>query len=101
MDPFYNTMGKLISMPWLAAAPALLFFALYYWSHKRIVLVTAIAWMGYMAYELTIKFHIMRCGDCDIRVDLLLIYPILVGLSLMAAVTAVWKLRRLITWPRK
>jgi FtsH-binding integral membrane protein len=36
----------------------------------------AIAWVGYLAYE---TFYIPRhcSGDCNIRVDLLLIYPYL------------------------
>ena len=38
----------------------------------------------YGVYEYLIKFRILCSGDCNIRVDLLVIYPVLIGISIIA-----------------
>ena len=52
-------------------------FAIFYWFHLPSFLI---AWVGYIAYE---GVYIPRncTGECNIRVDLLLIYPYLAFVS--------------------
>jgi hypothetical protein len=47
----------------------------------------------HLPYEYAMKLRILCSGECNIRVDLLLLYPALLVLSLaavVAAVKAVW-----------
>ena len=50
--------------------------------------VAAIAWLVYAVYETAMARRILCSGECNIRVDLLLIYPLLLALSLAAVVAA-------------
>ena len=82
-------MGEIfIPFPFLAIAPALLFAALFYAKKKPFLLVTSFFWAAYLAYESLMKFKILCSGECNIRVDLLLIYPILVIVTLLASYIA-------------
>jgi len=53
-----------------------------------LVCVAAIAWLVYAVYETAMARRIFCSGECNIRVDLLLIYPLLIVLSLAAVVAA-------------
>lgn len=79
-------LGAFIAWPLLALAPAAAFGLLYARSRRRVVLVAALAWLGYCAYELGMKLRILCTGECNIRVDLLLLYPVLLLLSAAAVV---------------
>jgi len=79
-------MAILIEYPWLALAPAALFFWLHSVFKARLILVTAIAWLAYVPYEYGMKLRLLCSGECNIRVDLLLIYALLAGLSLASLV---------------
>ena len=50
------------------------------------VLLAALAWLAYFAYELGIWLRVLCKGECNIRVDLLLFYPVLLALSAWAVV---------------
>ena len=86
-------LGLLVGMPYLALLPALIFAALYMAHRRRTVLVAALAWLVYVPYEYGMKLRLLCSGECNIRVDLLLLYPILASISVAAAV-AVWRARR-------
>ncbi len=43
-------------------------------------------WRAYFPYELGMKLRILCSGECNIRVDLLLLYPVLLLLSLVSLV---------------
>jgi hypothetical protein len=45
-----------------------------------------VAWGAYAVYELLMNARILCSGECNIRVDLLLIYPLLLALSVPALV---------------
>lgn len=79
---FLSEIGVLTKYPAIALIPAAIFFGIYWWSRKHLALGTAIAWSLYLAYELGMKLHVLCSGDCNIRVDLLLIYPALIVLSI-------------------
>jgi hypothetical protein len=92
-DPL-RTMGDwFIGTPLLAAVPGVLFLLLYRVRRRRLVLAAGVAWLAYTLYELGMEHRILCSGECDIRVDLLAIYPALILLSLAALVALVWPSR--------
>jgi hypothetical protein len=84
----YETMGALIGEPWLALVPAGLCLLLYMYSRRRFVLVTAAVWLGYCAYEYGMKLRLLCSGECNIRVDLLVLYPVLALLLVVSLFVA-------------
>ncbi len=50
------------------------------------MLVAALAWLAYFPYEQAMKMRVLCSGECNIRVDLLLFYPLLAVLSVLALV---------------
>ena len=76
-----------IGQPMLALIPAGFMAALYWISRRRVVLVAAGSWFCYLPYEWGMKLRILCSGECNIRVDLLLIYPVLLLVSLAAIFT--------------
>jgi hypothetical protein len=77
-----SILAILIEYPWLGLVPAVLFFYLHSAFKARLILVTAIAWLIYVPYEYGMKFRLLCSGECNIRVDLLLIYTVLAVASL-------------------
>jgi hypothetical protein len=78
-----------IAQPWLALVPALSFFALYKSSKPRYALIAATAWLLYTPYEFAMHERWLCSGECNIRVDLLLLYPPLIAVSAAAIVAAI------------
>jgi hypothetical protein len=81
MDSVYRTMAVLIEHPSFAILPAASFVALFYASRRPPVLLAAAAWVVYVPYEYAMKFRILCSGECNIRIDLLVLYPVLLFLS--------------------
>jgi hypothetical protein len=79
-------VSPFIAWPWLALAPAVVFAWLYQRSRQRAGLVTAVAWAAYAVYELGMQRRWLCTGECNIRVDLLLLYPVLLVLTFTALV---------------
>lgn len=77
-------LDAMIAQPLLAILPAVVFFFLYLWTKHRTARLASILWMLYVPYELAMKFRILCSGECNIRVDLLLIYPLLALVSMLA-----------------
>lgn len=80
-----KTIAARIDVPLLAVVPFVLFLTAYFLYRRRAALVAAWLWGLYIPYELAMRYRILCSGDCNIRVDLLLIYPILLVVSLIAA----------------
>jgi hypothetical protein len=79
----FSAMGILVEHPWLTLVPTILFFILFKASHRRMVLVVALLWLAYLTYEYAMKLRLLCSGECNIRIDLLLIYPALILSSLV------------------
>ncbi len=77
-------MGILIIAPWLALLPALLLAVVGKLRGRRFALWVAGAWVVYLLYELGMKYRILCGGECNIRIDLLVIYPLLLGMTAVA-----------------
>jgi hypothetical protein len=91
-------LGVFIAWPWLALLPAVVFTLLYVRNRRPMVLTAALAWLAYAAYEQAIKMRVLCSGECNIRVDLLLFYPLLALLTVLAVVSC---LRARRTVPRR
>jgi hypothetical protein len=77
-------MAYMTEQPIIAFLPFLALLGLYFWSKRRFVLIAALLWSSYIPYEYGMKLRILCSGECNIRVDLLLIYPVLAVLSMIA-----------------
>lgn len=66
----------------------LAFFALWLLRRPPGAIVAAIAWLAYAPYEWLMHARVLCSGECNIRVDLLLIWPLLVIVSLAGPVRA-------------
>ncbi len=82
-------MSVMIEYPLLAALPAITFGILFFVSKKRFVRVAAISWFVYLPYEYAMKFRILCSDECNIRIDLLLIYPALLVISFVGLVYSI------------
>ena len=87
MEARYRPMSILIDQPWLAALPGAVLVARGAASRGRLVLVAAIAWLLYVPYEHGMKWRVLCSGECNIRVDLLALYPVLAVLALLGLIS--------------
>ena len=83
MDMLFRNMAVLIEHPLLAAVPGAVFVALFAVSRKLLVLIAAVAWLAYLPYEYAMKLRLLCSGDCDIRLDLMVLYPALLIISVV------------------
>lgn len=64
-------------------------------SGKRGFLVLAFLWAAYSVYEYLMYTRVLCSGECNIRIDLLLIYPALLGSTVwVALVVAIQAFKR-------
>ena len=77
-------LGMFIGWPFLALAPASVFTVLFFRRRRPMVLMAMLAWLAYFPYEQAMKLRVLCSGECNIRVDLLLVYPLLIAVSILA-----------------
>jgi hypothetical protein len=87
-------MNIFIRAPWLAFAVGAIFFALSSSIWSKLLITTSTVWFLYGVYEYLMRFRVLCSGECNIRIDLLLIYPILLILSVIAVATLVKRSRQ-------
>jgi hypothetical protein len=78
-----------IAYPLAAFGVAVLLMALYGARRAPVVLNVAVLWSLYAVYEFLMYRRVLCSGECNIRVDLLLIYPLLVFATIWAVVQAI------------
>jgi hypothetical protein len=79
---WFSSIGDLfVPHPIVALIPAIIFFGAGVLVKNRFLLVVAAIWGLYSIYEFLMKARILCSGDCNIRIDLLGIYPALVTVS--------------------
>ena len=86
-------MAVMIESPWLALAPAIWFLAVFAKLRSMTSLAVGLLWLAYCAYEYAMKLRILCSGECNIRVDLILIYPGLIVSSFIGLAVFAWTLR--------
>ena len=84
-----SLLAVFVAQPAFALVPAAALVLMFLRRRRPIVLAAAVAWLAYLPYELAMKHRILCSGECDIRVDLLLLYPALALLTLAAAIAHV------------
>jgi hypothetical protein len=68
----------LIAYPWLSLVAATLLLWLWWRSRSTVTLVAGLLWIAYAAWEYAVR----EGPDANIRIDLLLIYPLLAAVTL-------------------
>jgi len=81
---FLSLMGIFIQYPWLAALIGVLLIGL---GRRPTAIVAGIVWVLYAGYETAMRLRWLCTGECNIRVDLLLVYPLLLALTVAAIVS--------------
>jgi hypothetical protein len=89
-----SILSIFVEFPWLALLPAILLGVMGYRSHRALARIAALAWLLYAAYEMAMRLKVLCPGECDIRVDLLLIYPVLLALTIAAVLDTALAARR-------
>ena len=84
-------LSFLVIMPYIAFIPAAIFAIFGRCKKSRLSLATSALWVLYGLYELGMYFRILCSGECNIRVDLLAIYPLLLGFSLLTLIMVIVK----------
>lgn len=77
-----------VAYPLAALLVAAAFVALYAARRVTAAALAAAAWAIYAGYEYLMHIRVLCSGECNIRVDLLLIYPLLLWVSVWAIVRA-------------
>jgi formate hydrogenlyase subunit 3/multisubunit Na+/H+ antiporter MnhD subunit len=93
VEQLFRVMAIFIQYPLLAAVPGVILLVLGLRSHRRTAVVGGVLWLLYGLYETGMKQRWLCSGECNIRVDLLLIYPVLL-LSLVAAGVSLLRARK-------
>ncbi len=89
------SIGILIIFPLGATFVGFVYLRMFY-NHRTIPsLVAGLLWVIYSIYEFLMYMRILCTGECNIRIDLLIIYPILIASSLLATGLYFYKKRKL------
>ena len=88
-----SIMAIFTQYPWMAAVIGLLLVGLGRARGRRTAIVVGVIWLLYAAYETAMRLRWLCSGECNIRVDLLLIYPLLLAAT-VAGVVSLLRARR-------
>lgn len=76
-----------ILAPLAGLVPTIIFLTFYFKQKHGPILLVAIIWAAYTVYEFLMHARILCTGECNIRVDLLVIYPLILAVSIIAIVS--------------
>jgi hypothetical protein len=85
-DFIYAPFSVFVAYPAAALVPCALFALGSYLKKGPITGLASALWALYAGYEFLMKFRLLCSGECNIRVDLLVLYPSLLLVSLAAIV---------------
>jgi len=77
-------LGIFIIFPLGAALIGIIYLRMSYKLKAIFSFITGLLWVAYSIYEYLMYVRILCTGECNIRVDLLVIYPLLIVASLLA-----------------
>ena len=80
-------MAIFIQYPWLAVVIGVFLIGSGQRRGRRIAIVAGVLWLLYAAYETAMRLRWLCTGECNIRVDLLLIYPLLLVITVVAIIS--------------
>ena len=88
--PLLTIMGAIFILASIAGLiPTALFLGFYLKLKRWPILLAAIFWGVYTIYEYLMHARVLCSGECNIRVDLLALYPLLLALSISAIVSII------------
>ncbi len=87
MDRVFSAMAIFIEYPLLAAAIGLFLLGLGRATRRRIAVAIGVLWLTYAVYETGMHQRWLCSGECNIRIDLLAIYPALLIGSFVAGIS--------------
>jgi formate hydrogenlyase subunit 3/multisubunit Na+/H+ antiporter MnhD subunit len=87
VDRLLSAMAFFIEYPLIAAMIGLLLLGLGRATRRRTAVAMGVLWLLYAVYETGMHERWLCRGECNIRIDLLAIYPVLLVGSLAAAVS--------------
>jgi len=93
VTPVYSLMSILIQYPWIAALIGVVLLVEGIVVRRTTAIVAGVMWLLYAGYETGMKLRVLCTGECNIRVDLLLFYPVLL-LMLISGLVSLWRARR-------
>lgn len=79
-------MSPYLIFIFIAPVIGILFLRLFVETKRKFILVAGVIWLLYAVYETSIYLRLICSGECNIRVDLLVIYPVLVVASLVTVI---------------
>jgi hypothetical protein len=82
-----SAMAFLTEYPLVAAVIGVLLLWLGRATRRRTAVVSGVLWLVYAVYETGMHERWLCSGECNIRIDLLAIYPALLVSSLAAAIS--------------
>lgn len=83
-----------LQAPYLAILPAGALMWLSLKTRRSIAMLAALSWALYGGYETMMWLRVWCTGECNIRIDLLLIYPLLLMLTAFSLLSAWAVVRR-------
>ena len=89
MDWLFAPMVMLVEYPIVAAAIGLALLGLGRRNRRGVVVGAGVLWLVYGAYEFGVQQRWLCSGECNIRIDLLVIHPLLALALAGAAVSLV------------
>jgi hypothetical protein len=89
-----TSLAFLVASPFLALVPSAVLFLLAARARHRLVTAAAAAWLLYAGYEWLMLHRVLCSGDCNIRIDLLILHPALIGLTIIALIVGLMRSRR-------
>lgn len=92
MAPVYSVMSILIQYPWVAALIGVVLLVEGILVRRATAIVAGVMWLLYSGYETGMKLRVLCTGECNIRVDLLLFYPVLL-VMLISGLVSLWRAR--------
>lgn len=83
-----EVLSLLIVFPVAAFLIAAVFGAAAFARKRAVAGVVGVVWLAYGLYENLMYSRILCSGECDIRIDLLIIYPVLLCATIAGVVSA-------------
>jgi formate hydrogenlyase subunit 3/multisubunit Na+/H+ antiporter MnhD subunit len=87
MDQLLGVMAIFVAYPLLAAAVGAVLLAFGRRTHRRVPVAAGVTWLAYSLYEFGMKQRWLCSGECNIRIDLLAIYPVLVVMLIAGCIS--------------
>lgn len=81
--------STLMEHPWVALLATGAFAVCWRHDDSRLALAASLSWAGYAGYEYLVLRRVLCSGDCNIRVELLLVYPVLLLVSVLSVAMGV------------